>query len=107
MRALLIAMAFCTSASDEYIDGNKLLEKMQGSTGDQMFALGYVAAYMDAAYKLVVCQPANVTIGQINDMVRNYLINTPAERHHSADAIVMKVGSTIWPCKEQRRGTIL
>lgn len=106
MKAALLSLTLlCGSAHAEFIDGNKLLSDMNGSHGFQMSALGYVMGVADALQGAVVCMPPSVTSGQVLDMVRNYLTNTPAIRHFSGDAIVSHVLKASWPCAERRKGT--
>ena len=71
MRNKIIALTLCAGlpAHAEFKDGNKLLSEMGGSVYDQMNALGYVTGVVDALQGVVVCNPANVTAGQVNDMV--------------------------------------
>ncbi|MFN6301942.1 MAG: Rap1a/Tai family immunity protein [Planctomycetota bacterium] len=106
MKASLLALTvFCGAAHAEFIDGNKLLNDMNGAHGFQMSALGYVMGVADAQQGVTVCAPPTVTSGQMRDMVYNYLTNTPAVRHMSGDVIVTHVLKSVWPCAERRRGT--
>jgi len=105
MKKLLILLAFCGSAHAEFRDGNKLLSDLQGDIYDRMHALGYIVGVADMGRGFVNCMPENATAGQINDMVKNYLINTPADRHLTGDVIVNKVLKAVWPCA--KRGTSL
>jgi len=105
MKKLLILLAFCGSAHAEFRDGNKLLSDLQGDIYDRMHALGYIVGIADMGRGFVNCMPENATAGQINDMVKNYLINTPADRHLTGDVIVNKVLKAVWPCA--KRGTSL
>jgi hypothetical protein len=50
--------------------------------------------------QIVFCLPSTVTVGQLNDMIRNYLRNTPAERHLPADVIIVKAFGVAFPCKK-------
>lgn len=103
MKKLLILAALCAgTAHAEFIDGNKLLADMNGSHGQQMSALGYVMGVADTLTSVVICMPENVTSGQINDMVKNYLNNVPRERNLSGDVIVSKVLKATWPCAEKK-----
>lgn len=105
MRAALLTLALlCGSARAEFIDGNKLLSDMNGGHGFQMSALGYVMGVADALQNVTVCMPPSVTSGQVADMVRNYLINVPRERHHSGDIIVGRVLREAWPCAARPQG---
>ena len=44
--------------------------------------------------------PSTVTVGQVHDMVRNYIRNTPAERHLPADVLISKAFGVAFPCKK-------
>jgi hypothetical protein len=103
-RALLCLALVAGSAHAEFIDGNKLLSDMNGGHGFQMSALGYVMGVADALQNVTVCMPPSVTSGQVADMVRNYLINVPRERHHSGDILVGRVLREAWPCAARPPG---
>lgn len=103
----LAALVVSTAAHAEFLDGNKLLSDMTGTHGQQMSALGYVMGVSDALQGIVVCLPVNVTAGQINDMVKNYLNNVPRERSVSADITVSKILKDTWPCAARSNGRAL
>jgi hypothetical protein len=98
----LSAIAAIGSAQAEFADGNKLLKDMTGEFGERMHAIGYVTGVFDTGKGILHCAPANVTAGQINDMVKNYLENMPAERHFTGDIIVSKVLKAVWPCAAKK-----
>lgn len=100
MKIIVAALAalITTSASAEFYDGNMLYQRMTGDSLDKMFALGYVAGAADSANGATYCPAANVTIGQINDMVLRFLANSPESRHFTADHIVISLVSKAWPC---------
>jgi hypothetical protein len=101
-RALaLIVAGSSLAAHAEFWDGNILHSRLTGAQNEQILGLGYVIGVADALNGVVFCPPENVTAGQIRDMVRNYLSNTPAERHLSADSIVSKVLKAVWPCAQR------
>jgi hypothetical protein len=104
MKRLLIALtaALAFSAQATYFnDGNKLLSDMEDSSNtSRMYALGYVAGVVDTLNQFSFCLPSNVTVGQLNDMIKNYLRNTPAERHQPADVIITRAFSAVFPCKK-------
>jgi len=95
----------CSSAQAAYFDGNILLARMNGTTQDRMQALGYIQGVHDTLHGVIICSPANVTGGQVMDMTKNFLDNTPAIRHMNADAIVMRVLATTWPCAVQKNNS--
>lgn len=100
-----VALSICISAHAEFKDGNNLLDDMNASDYfSRGVALGYVMGVSDMGQGVVHCAPPNATAGQVQDMVKNYLTNTPAERHRSADAIVNKVLKSVWPCAARSRG---
>jgi hypothetical protein len=101
----LLATASIGVAHAEFADGNKLLKDMTGDIYDRMHAMGYVVGVFDMGRNVIHCAPNNVTAGQINDMVKNYLDNTPAERHLTGDTIVNRVLKAVWPCA--KRGSAL
>jgi hypothetical protein len=101
----LLATASIGVAHAEFADGNKLLSDMNGDAMDRMHALGYITGVFDAGRSIVHCPPTNITAGQINDMVKNYLTNIPADRHLTGDAIIFKVLKGVWPCA--KRGSSL
>lgn len=103
MRAavLLCAALAVGSAQAYYKDGNRLLSEMKDNSGTNVLpaiAIGYVTGVADALYGITNCPPQNVTVGQLTDMVRNYLENTPAVRHLPASQIISHVLKTVWPC---------
>ena len=102
MKKLLLCAALVAGlAHAEFKDGNKLLAQLQGATLDQSNALGYITGVSDTMHGVSHCPPENATAGQLSDMVRNYLTNVPAERHRTADVIVLHVLKTTWPCAER------
>ena len=103
MKKLLLIAAFCGLAHAEFRDGNELLSEINSSNSDsRIYSLAYIAGVADAYRGLTFCPPETVTLGQLRDMVRNYLTNVPAERHIPADRLINKVISGTWLCK---RGT--
>ncbi len=99
MRSLILTLAFlCNAAHAEFWDGNTLHQRLNGTQIEQSIALGYVIGVSDALQKATHCIPSNVTAGQIRDMMKNYLENTPANRHFSADSLISSVLKSQWPC---------
>ena len=91
------------TAHAEFKDGNDLLTDLDSvHTVNQAVALGYVMGVADFGMGVIHCAPANVKAGQLKDMVHNYLRNTPAERHLSADSIINKILKATWPCQRSR-----
>lgn len=110
MKATLILAAAlaATSASAEFMTGNELLSRINSETNyERGTAIGYIMGAFDAGQGTTHCAPANVTAGQVRDMVRNVLTAAPAARHHSADSFVSYALMEAWPCKKRERGTNL
>lgn len=105
-RALLLLL-FAGAAHAEFWDGNKLLSRIESSNFyEQGLAMGYVIGIADMGYGVIHCAPSNVTAGQLNDMVKNYLNNVPAQRHRSGDVIVNHVLKSTWPCADRPGRTL-
>ena len=66
--------------------------------------IGYIMGVVDAYGNITHCPPDNVTAGQLRDMVRNFLENTPSIRHLPANEIVGHVVKTAWPCAKKGTG---
>lgn len=102
LRAALIALAVASAAVGaraEFFTGNDLLDKFRSEAlASKGVGLGYVMGVHDALHGVTICTPDHVTSGQLRDMVRNYLDNTPAIRHLSADSIVADVLKRAFPC---------
>jgi hypothetical protein len=104
MKHIITALALIasTTASAQFRDGNKLLEELNASSAfSQGLSLGYVMAITDVMQGYNQCAPSNVTAGQINDMVKNYITNSPHERHLPASELIMKVNRAVWPCPKK------
>lgn len=108
MKRLIFAalMAGTTLAHAEFKDGNQLLEQLTGSAAEKMNAMGYITGVADAIDGVGYCAPGNIRVGQITDMVQNYLQRQPAVRHFSGDLIVRRVLVDMWPC-EKKKGNAL
>ena len=103
MKKLLIALLMVPAmVRAEFFTGNKLLEKLQAQDYmERMQALGYIQGVFDANAGIIICPPNNVNAGQVNDMIKNYLENTPSIRHRTADVIIQEAFKSVWPCKNR------
>lgn len=102
MTAALLAAG---PAMAEFWDGNKLYERMTGTQGDQIMALGYVMGVADTLRGVTVCPSPLVTAGQANDVVKVFLDRNPQHRHLSADAITGVALAAVWPCARRNPTT--
>ena len=100
-----LSLCVCLNAHAEFKDGNDLLSDINAQDSfSRGVALGYITGVSDMGMGVVHCPPPNVRAGQLLDMVKNYLTNTPAERHQTADVLVNKVMKMVWPCPAKSRG---
>jgi hypothetical protein len=102
MKKLLVALLMVPAmAHAAFYTGNELLTKLNGDSMDRLHALGYIQGAADAYSGIIFCPPGTVTGGQLMDMIKNYLTNTPAVRHRAADVIIMEALQPVWPCKNR------
>jgi hypothetical protein len=103
MRKLLLILALLPSiAQAEFFTGNDLLAKMNGSQMERMQAIGFVQGVFDVYVDVTICPPSNVTAGQVRDMVKNYLTNSPATRHKTAESLIHEALKGVWPCQQSQ-----
>ena len=107
MKHLIAAslLVICSTAQAQFWDGNKLLERMNGTQGDKWVAIGYIMGAADAGHGSLFCPPVpTITAGQVNDMVKAALEQTPAIRHLPGDVLVTATLAIAWPCKKGNGG---
>lgn len=96
---LLTTTAISTGAWAQAWDGNTLHNNLSSEKGLQrLLALGYLMGVSDTIHSVVFCPPNEVTVGQIRDMVGNYLRDTPDKRHLGAEVLIGLVLRSKWPC---------
>lgn len=101
-RLILIAALFAGTAQAEFYTGNQLLNMMNGNNMEQMHAMGYVVGVADVWEGVRYCSGSRITVGQVNDVVKQYLTNNPQVRHQTADVLTMNALSNVWPCANNR-----
>lgn len=100
-KLIVVGMLAATPAHAEFKDGNMLLHDIDDDGYvNPSVALGYIAGVFDTGQGVTHCAPANVTQGQVRDMVRSYLVNYPSVRANMADRIVIHVLRSAWPCSK-------
>lgn len=100
LSTLLATALLATSASAQFISGNKLHERItSGNHGNTMWALGYVTGVADAYNGTLFCIPSTVTVGQIKDITERSLIARPQDRHLPADLLVAFALVDVFPCR--------
>lgn len=101
MKKLILAIApLACSAHAEFMTGNDLLNRLQGTTTDQVLGLGYVMGVFDSQRGSMVCPPSQITAGQTKDIVQNYLLSNPQHRHLTGDLLTVVALGSVWPCKK-------
>lgn len=102
MKKAIAALLFVPAmAHAEFFSGNDLLAKLQGDVYDKVQSIGYVQGVFDVYVHVTFCPPnggRDITAGQIQDMVRNYLTNHPAIRHKTAESLINDMFKQVWPC---------
>lgn len=104
--AFILAGSWLT-AHAEFFTGNDLLHKMRGNSIAQLEAMHYVAGATDTLRGVIACPPPDVTLGQINDLVRQYLERNPETRHRPGDWAVATALRGPWPCAKSGPGARL
>lgn len=99
--SLVLGPCLLLPAHAEFKTGNQLLTQIRGDSHDYVNAVGYVTGVSDALRGVVHCPPDNITAGQITDMVKRHLENSPELRHMTGDAHVSFVLRRAWPCPER------
>lgn len=105
--AAIAALLMSQAVSASYMSGNELLSEMRSpETFNKLLAIGYIAGVSDTSQHITHCAPANVTLGQLRDMVEMYLIANAAERNKPADILIVRMLAAQWPCQRNNgRGT--
>jgi hypothetical protein len=103
LATLLIAVALPAHA--EFMDGNTLLQRMNGEAPERVAAFGYIGGVADAMSGVGWCPTANVTLNQVIDLTRTILASVPEHRHQPADVYVRVALNRIAPC--QKKGSAL
>ena len=105
-------------ARAEFVDGNQLYRWCTTAESDgirhfqsQASCISFITGAADtirsadrwAEWKgrpklAIACLPANVEVGQIEDVVVAYLRNNPADRHHPAAAVAIEAMNSAYPC---------
>ena len=110
MKKLLAALLFVPAlAHAEFWTGNKLYERLTSTDmTDRIQAMGYVMGVYDVTVHALFCpgNETNITVGQVQDMAKNWLANNPHRRNESAEKLVTEVFKQVWPCRN-RGGTRL
>jgi Rap1a immunity proteins len=100
-------LGLCSAAQAEgyFRTGNQLYSECNsGDVTDVAMCLGYVMGILDQielyadVSKTRTCIPANVTAGQVKDVVLKQMIEDPANRNLPASSIVFQAAFKAWGC---------
>lgn len=103
MKKLLAALLFVPAmAHAEFYTGNEIYMKMTNDSSivDRTVAMGYVVGVYDVGVHLFFCPKTEqgITVGQIGDMVKNWLYSNPHRRNELAQKLILDVFKQTWPC---------
>lgn len=104
LRNLLLAASIlaCTSANAQYVDGNSLHTDLSSEKSSlKMYALGYIVGVADVSIAAeVLCMPVDVTQGQLQDVVKNFMVANPQARNLPAYLLVQASLGKYWACPD-------
>lgn len=100
--ALTMSAALSVSASvnAHFLTGNDLLTRLN-TPGERVIGQAYIVGVFDSYSGVTHCAPESVTVSQITDMVKEYLITNAAIRHRSADVLVAAMLNSVWACPKK------
>ena len=99
---ILLAALLATSAHADFKNGNELLEGLNHDNYyNRGYALGYISAVVDSYSGIFICPPGTITGGQVQDIVKNYLVQNPATRHQGASLLAYNAMVEFFPCKKK------
>lgn len=102
--ALLLVLCLSVPAHAGFMTGNTLLSSMRS---DELFkrayAIGFILGVHDVYEDEVICSGANVTGGQLRDIVRKFLEENPNERDMPAHLLVMISLGKAFPCRSKSK----
>jgi hypothetical protein len=91
-------------AHADFWTGNDLYSRQTSTDSiDKVQAFGYVMGLYDAGVRAVFCPPTErgITVGQVNDMAKNWLANVPHRRNEPAERLVFEMFKQVWPCQNR------
>lgn len=100
---LVLFLLLALDARAEFFDGHDLLQRCQASNAfDSGACMGYVAGVHDAISGVVICPESHSgrkTLGQVRDLVVQYLHRNPQLRGETADVLIRAALMPVWPCR--------
>ena len=110
MRAIILALAICLSASTAgaaLVSGNRLYQhcSKSGLDAGRDLCIGYLSAIADAMEEggsvggFRACVPPALRPGQLQDRLFQHLDTNRLYRHHNASTIVARFLAETFPCQ--------
>jgi hypothetical protein len=109
LAAALLLLSAAPAVAGSNLTGNDLLERCSASASDNPIQWGVCLGYVMAVADLLgqgrpingarACIAADVTSGQLMDIVRQWLQRNPARRHLNGAALVAVALQQAFPCK--------
>ena len=96
--ALLVATMAVGPASASYYNGNDMYAACRRDS--QIFLMGYTMGVVDALANYEACIPEEATVGQLVDVVCQYIKNNPSRRHVEGESLVFFSIRDAFPCKK-------
>lgn len=99
-----LPLLFASPVWADFRTGNMLLEDCSSELYiDQGVCLGYVMAITDVLnsnnlYGFSACVPTKVIASQVADVVQQWLLQNPQERHYAGNSLVALALSEAFPC---------
>lgn len=98
---LILAMT-CSAAHAELWTGNKMLAMMNGTSAEELVAIGYVTGAVDGLEVGPACVKKGITVSQIYELTKKALVEQPQHRHYQAALFVNLVITTNFACETSK-----
>ena len=104
---LILGLIVASPTFGQSMTGNEL-KRMCDDDALELGCLAYIRGALET-YQFVgfaseefvaICYPDGVSTGQITDVVRKYINDTPEDRHLSAYFLAIVAVAEIWRCRE-------
>lgn len=102
--ALLLSLCLWSPAlAGSFNNGNELHTRCSENGFAEGYCFGYIAGISDVLSNAAIgdfnaCQPKDVTVQQVVDVVKKYLKENPQDRHFTANSLVAYALSEAFPC---------
>lgn len=104
LKIAAVTLFFPVSVMAEFLDGNQLLARMNGTALDQAVATGYVMGVFDAHQNVSHCAPDRITNIDLTKAMKIYLEHSSTRNMlASADMLLSAAFEAMWPCNSKSR----